>query len=334
MNKKASCCVFFFCCCFSIAKAQVTELQDSTFCKPAVEGLPRGKGVVIKREYISDYYIKTNSDVVDEQSLAEIKSNERWTFKIRAPLINKASLKVLMGLQYSFENHTFENTEILEPEFFKTLENKTFKTAGAKIYILKPWVGNKYFMMRLAGKFSGDFNKNFKTISHFSFSATPLLGWKKNNFTSMVFGINYSYRFDRSSVIPVISYNHTFNEKFGFESVLPINAKLRYSTIDKKNYFYLISEMNRSKYNFNSDYLINESGVFLKNSEIRFLLSYEREIHDWLWFGIEGGLRSNLNFELTNSLKKDREILVDSDLNHAFIAGFSIFLVPPKKFLK
>ena len=69
-------------------------------------------------------------------------------------------------------------------------------------------------------------------------------------------------------------------------------------------------------------------------SEVRFLLCWEREIHDWLWFSIESGIRSNIDFDLSDSPTLQSDQLIENRLNHAFTYGFSLFVVPPRRFLK
>lgn len=71
----------------------------------------------------------------------------------------------------------------------------------------------------------------------------------------------------------------------------------------------------------------------LRRSEIKSYLSYEREIYDFLWFGTEFGVRSNLNFSLSNSLYRRGDTLVEGQVDIAPFVNFSIFLVPPRKFL-
>jgi hypothetical protein len=165
-------------------------------------------------------------------------------------------------------------------------------------------------------------------------SVAPLIGWKKNPYTSFAFGFAYSYDFGRQNVYPVISYNHTFNNRFGLETILPLEVKLRY-TMTEKNLFFGTAELDGATYNIQLDDPSFPEGqdYYLRKSEFRLLVTYEREIHDWLWFSIETGVRSNINFDLDDSAKRNANTVIDNDFNSAFLLNASIFMVPPRKFL-
>ena len=38
-----------------------SPIKDSVYCVPSVSGLPRSKGIVLKKEYVYDYFIKSKS---------------------------------------------------------------------------------------------------------------------------------------------------------------------------------------------------------------------------------------------------------------------------------
>ena len=306
--------------------------MDSTFCIPGVDGLPRTKGLVITRELIKDYGI--NSKVNNGQTAnAEIRRNRRWTFKLRAPLLLKDNIKIAGGLKYFVEEHNFENPETLDNDFYNNLEDRPLRSLRADIFIMKPTRGNKYFILRISGALNGDFEGIDLGSDYFKFSIAPLIGWKKSNYLSYAFGIAYSEIFGRRSIYPVVSYNQTFSPHWGVESILPAELKFRYNSLDKKNFLYLKAELNGSNYTLNF-FENRDEPVFLEKSEIRFLFTWEREIYDFLWFGIEAGFRTNINFDLSENAQINAETLVNNQLNEAVVGNISLFIVPPRKFLK
>ena len=109
-------------------------------------------------------------------------------------------------------------------------------------------------------------------------------------------------------------------------------ARLRYGTLNQENYFYLKTELNGANYNI----ALAENGslLFLNKAEIRYSISYEREIHDWLWFSLEAGVRSNFNFDLSDTPRRNVEPVIKNTFNEALIFNFGIFVVPPRKFFK
>jgi hypothetical protein len=74
--------------------------------------------------------------------------------------------------------------------------------------------------------------------------------------------------------------------------------------------------------------------LHLFHSELRFTITYEREIHDWLWFGLEGGIRHNLTFNVTDGPKANADVILKNKLSEAALINASIFIVPPKGLLR
>ncbi|MGI9543257.1 MAG: DUF6268 family outer membrane beta-barrel protein [Cyclobacteriaceae bacterium] len=322
-----------------VAQAQETIIHctDSTFCVPSVFGMPRSKGLVIKRESVINYKIQSTSNTPGiENGQDEVQKNQRWNFKLRVPILLKSNIKMALGLSYFREEYSFEGVPSNEYAFYNSLEDKDLKSVGAALYLIKPWRGNRYFLLRLGAKLNGDYNIDDLPKSDFlKVSVAPLMGWKASPYTSYAVGLAYSYDFGRQSIYPVASINHTFNNRWGIESLLPVQAKLRF-TQNEKTFWHLSTELNGASYNvrLNASPLSEKETLHLRKSEIRFLFSLEREIHDWLWFGLEAGLRSNIEFSLRESGKRNAETLIDNNFGSAFTFGASIFIVPPRKFLE
>ncbi len=318
------------------AQQSVVLCTDSTFCVPAVFGMTRSKGIIIKQERVFDYRITSDgTEAGYGQGEDEVKFNKRWQFKLRFPVLMKPGFKLAMGLEYFKEEYHFEGFPENDYPLYQSLEDKPLRSIGTTVYLVKPWLGNRYFMMRVGVKFNGDEGLgNLIDSDKLRVSLAPLIGWKKNPYTSYAFGLAYSYDFGRQRVYPVVSYNHTFNNRFGLESILPLEVKLRY-TMTEKNLFYATTEFNGATYNIKLDdpSFPEDEDYYLRKSEVRFLVTYEREIHDWLWFSLETGLRSNITFELVDSPKRNANTVIDNEFNSAFLLNASIFVVPPRKFL-
>ena len=271
---------------FGSAKAQQSMFacSDSSYCIPGVIGLPRSKGLVIKKENVKDYKIKSVSSDGSGADEAEIKRNRRYEFTLRVPILNKDNFKIAAGFNYFVEEYNFENPNTISYPLYTKLEDRSLKSIKSTLYLVKPTKTNMYYLMRISGSLNGDFRSSIENNeNYFRFSISPLVGWKRNDFVSYAFGFAYSYSFGRRTVYPLIAYNKTFNEQWGIETILPLKAKLRYSTRNQKNFFFAKTELNGSNYNLQLD-PNNVESVYLEKSEVRFLITWEREIHDWLWF--------------------------------------------------
>jgi len=319
------------------AQQGIIMCTDSTFCVPAVYGMPRGKGLSIKQERVMNYRIASDgSESGLESSEDEVKLNRRWEVKLRFPLLLKPNIKIAMGLEYFHEEYRFEGFPTNEYPFYQVLEDKPLRSLGASLYIVKPWLGKRYLILRVGANFNADVDLGDMIDGDFlKLSVAPLIGWKTSPYSSMAVGIAYSYDFGRQNIYPVFSYNRTFNSRWGFESILPLNAKLRY-TDSEKSLFYATAELNGAAYNIRLDdpSFPMEQDLLLRKSEIRFLVKWEREIHDWLWFGVEAGMRTNFDFSLRDGLKRDADLLIDNDFNSAVLLNLGIFIVPPRKFFE
>lgn len=296
--------------------------------------MPRGKGFILKQERVLNYKITSdgsNGGFADSED--EVKLNRRWEAKLRYPVVLKPNFKMAVGLEYFHEEYRFEGYPNNDFPFYQSLEDKSLRSFGTALYMVKPWLGKRYFIMRVGVKLNGDwdFGSMFNT-DYLKVSVAPLLGWKQSPYTSFAVGFAYSYDFGRQSIYPILSYNRTFNNRWGLESILPLNVKLRY-TRNEKNLFYALTELHGASYNIQLKGFPEDENLLLRKSEIRFLLSYEKEIHDWLWFGIEAGLRSNIEFSLRDSPKRSAVRLIDNQFNSALLINASIFIVPPRKFL-
>jgi hypothetical protein len=310
--------------------------KETGYCTPSVVGLPRPKAFIFSYELQPHYKItSTAKDDNFENNSAEINRNRRLDFRLRFPIINKPSLTIAAGLKFSREEFRFDDYPT-NSAFYNNLEDRDLRSIGAHFYVVKPTKSKKYFIIRAAFDFNGDYpSDKIKAGEFLKFSLAPLIGWKKNDNLSYGVGFSYGYAFGRPLIYPVFSYNKNFNCNWGIESLLPVNLKLRY-TKNEKNYFYAGFELQGHSYRLE----VTDSAfsaydkLHLFHSELRFTITYEREIHDWLWFGVEGGLRHNLSFNITDGPKSNSDVILKNKLSEAALINASIFIVPPKGLLK
>src|SRR5690606_31041710 len=68
----------------------------------------------------------------------------------------------------------------------------------------------------------------------------------------------------------------------------------------------------------------------LRRSDVRLLLTFEQEIYDFLWLGISGGYRFNINFNLSENNHFSNDFILKNDIENSPFITLSIFAVPPK----
>lgn len=331
----------FFLLLFVATSIQAQEIfswsKEREYCNPSVVGLPRAKAIILKYEVQPAYTMRSTGESGGYgNAQGKISRNNRLDVRVRFPIINKPSLTIAAGFKYTKEEFMFSDDEPMSYPFYKDLQDRPLKSAGIHFYAIKPTRSNRYFMLRTSFDLNGDYGSDkFGKKEFLKFSITPLIGWKKNENLSYAVGFTYGYTFGRPLILPVFSYNKNFNCNFGIESVLPISIRLRY-TKNEKNYWYTGLELGGASYRLDNEgtAFSNYNKLHLFRSELRFTLNYEREIHDWLWFGIEGGYRKNLRFNLNNGPNGNSDIIISNKIVGAPLINASLFVVPPRFLLK
>lgn len=297
---------------------------------PSVIGLPRAKGIEFKQERVSDFGLRTFENGV-ETGNAEVRRNKRTEFKFRLPIVNKAGFKLVGGMRYYQENFSFENLTSADHVLDRTLDERQLRSMGMTLYAVKPFKGNTFLLVRFNAALNGDWSKSINpTTDYLKFTVTPLYGFKLSERKSLAFGVSFGYNFGRRSILPIFSYNHTFNRHWGIESILPSHVRARYSTANQKTVVYAGVEGKGANYNVTLPE-IQPNPLFLNHTEVRAMLSIEREIHDWLWVGAEVGYRKNLDFSLNVAPDRGSVRVFNNTLNDAMVFNFSVFVVPPRK---
>src|SRR5436190_2646386 len=311
--------------------------KEKEYCSPSVIGLPRPKAFIIRYELQPEYKIRSEGRLDSfGTSEGKISGNRRIDLRLRFPIVNKPSLTIAAGIKYTHEEFNYTNDPSLSYSFYKDLEDRPLKSVGNHFYVVKPTRNKKYFILRTSFDLNGDYSSDkFGKGEFLKFSIAPLIGWKQNENLSYAVGLRYGYSFGVPLILPVFSYNKNFNCNFGIESVLPVSIRLRY-TKNEKNYLYAGVELNGASYRLDNEgtAFVNYDKLHLFRSELRYTVNYEREIHDWLWFGFEGGYRQNLRFNLTNGPKATSDVIIYNKLSGAPLINASIFAVPPRFFLK
>jgi Domain of unknown function (DUF6268) len=316
------------------AVAQKTGVKcTDEYCVPSVAGLPRSKGLSIEYELIPDYKISsTGKQTGFTNASGEVSKNSRLDIKLRLPIINKPALTVAFGFRFFREEFYFTEPSTPSYPLYLDLQDRSLRTVGTQLFIIRPTKTNRYFLLRMSADLNGDFSSREVSLSKYlKFSVAPMIGWKKSPDLSFAVGLAYGYTFGRPVIYPLFSYNRNFNKYWGFESLLPAYIKVRYARSDK-TFWHGTTEINGASYRLNNKLagLFAIDNPHLHRSEIRAYLSMEKEIHNWLWFGLKAGLRKNLQLNLTNSTRLNSDILIKNNLAAAPILSVNLFVVAPR----
>jgi hypothetical protein len=318
--------------------------DEKEYANPSVTGMGKSKGIIINYEWQPGFDITSTSPKASiGNKQGKVRRNNKFDVKAYAPLVNNPHLKMVAGFNYSFEEFNFEYPLPPEYPFYNNIEDRNLKSISGQLVALRPVNEKNFYVVRAKGELNGDYSsKEVAVPDYLKTTVEFLYGWKKNHAYSYGFGVQLGYALGRRRIYPAFLYNRTFNPKWGIEAILPANADIRYNASERSLWFAGFS-VDGASYNINVNNIStpNIETLELRRSEIRARVRWEKEIYDFLWFGVEAGYRENLSFNAFEKeaddgfiFAKREDPLIDNKLKGAALFNVEIFLVPPRRFLK
>ncbi|GAA4306280.1 DUF6268 family outer membrane beta-barrel protein [Nibribacter koreensis] len=319
------------------AKTARAQEDPKELANPSVVGMGRSKGLVVRYEMLPRFGLHSEGKREDiGNAEADVRRNNKFEIKAYAPVINRPHFKMVVGVSYFLEEFNFKQPEGLEYPLYKQLQDKDLRSLDGQVIMLKPFNEKNYLLLRVKGELNGDYGKysNISFDKYLRTSVEAIFGWKKSPLFSYGFGAQFGYTFGRRSIYPAVLYNRTFNDRWGIESIFPANLTVR-RNLSEKSLLFAGYKVEGASYNVTvSPPFMNNETVELRKSEIRARLRWEREIYDFIWFGVEGGYRYNHRFNVHNGNDPNSDPIIETHIKDAGFVQFDLFLVPPKRFLK
>ncbi|MBG8555226.1 DUF6268 family outer membrane beta-barrel protein [Hymenobacter guriensis] len=312
--------------------------RDQEFATPSVVGMGPSKGLVFHYERMPRFNVASDSKVGTLTDYkGEATKNARLIIKGYIPFLNRPHLKVVMGINY--EREEFQFAPSANYQLYQNIEDKGLKVLGAQLAVIRPVNTTNWYLFRVKGELNGDYTSSELSIKDYlKVSSEFVYGWKRSPQFSWGLGLQLGYTFGRQSIYPALLYNRTFNDKWGVEALFPARVTVRRNLSDRSLLFAGYS-VDGLSYNIKlREPITNDEGrqlrtLELRETEVRGRLRWEREIYDFLWFGVEGGYRYNYAFDAFDRSNNDRRKIIDSKLANAPYASLELFIVPPRKFL-
>ena len=324
-------------------------IDKQEFATPSVVGMGPSKGLIFHYERMPTFKVTSDAQVVGLQDYsANAEKNARLVIKGYIPMLNNPHLKLILGVNYEREEFQFKQNPT-NYELYDNIENKALKTLGAQLAVIRPVNTDNWYIFRIKGELSGDYTSSELNVSDYlRVSSEFLYGWKRSPTFSWGIGAQLGYTFGRQSIYPAVLYNRTFNNRWGVEALFPARVTMRYNASPRSLFFagysvdgfnYIIKLRNElTRKNPETGLAVADKKPLrtleLRETEVKFRGRWEREIYDFIWFGVEGGYRYNYAFDAFDRTNADREKIVDSKFAGAPYASLEIFIVPPRKFLK
>jgi hypothetical protein len=316
---------------------EVAEANRNPFnlCQPGVLNKSRSKGLEIgykfihKGEFEQKTYANTFHRQTEYERESKIKSVELFNFKLKMPILLKPGLKIIAGYSYSPEIYRFKNIDSEYESTLQRINNRTLKNNSFSLTVTKPWNNKFYTAFRIKTAYRGDYGGWMNFDSRFrSDNFLALMGYKKNNFTEIAGGIAYSRGIYSSSIVPFLVVNKTFNKNWGLEAVLPGKIMGRYN-FNPKSLILFGAEYNSGSFSLDAknNQFDNLTDLHMQHSEIRLMISLEKQIVPWIWSNVRFGYQKNFNTQFKDSLTGTSSF--ELSRNNPVYFQIGIFLSPP-----
>ena len=307
----------------------VLSESDNKFVNELRRNEPRPKFFEFNYAGVENYNVTTSSEEF-ENAESEVDLNKRISFKLRAPLLLKERLTVLTGFQLRKEFFEFINTNPDDSRFFNDFSRRFLSSAGMSIIVKKDITEDKAYYIYWNGSLNSD-EVSFNQFSDQLKTNVVFISVENiNAVTQIGYGGGFGYIFGGASVFPVLIYNRTFSRSWSLETMLPKSVSMRFHPNPETNVS-LKADVTGASYFIKDQPIDGYEKLTFQRSDLNLGVHLEREIYDFLWFGLSAGYNVPLNLYLSEPRKSRKEGLVVLNAEPAPILSFSVFLVVPKK---
>jgi len=286
---------------------------------------------------------KTSADpMIFPNTSATLQSASGLRLLVNYPIISNTKLLLTVGGNYWRTNYNVkqEPTTGVNNNYMATaLSERGLTTVGLNSTIFKP-LNEKHFILGfVSADANGDFtladSKLGEYLTQPKYSAAIFFGKKRNDYSILAFGVSRTYRPGALGYIPLILFNHTFqNKNWGIESIFPARAAVR-RTFNPRNILFFGYELEGQSYS-----MINRTAnpyfnnLELRRSEIRPRITYEFALSGFIWMSVQAGYRINYSFDVDQTdilriIGSDKPFYMENKISNPLYFQVSLNLVSP-----
>ncbi len=301
-------------------------VEQMCFCKPGVSNKSKSRGLELS------YTWNGGSDFISEEdelrSLSNFNHLQNIKFSVRVPVLYKGNFNLLIGYKYLSDFYDFSQIGNDFSSAFEAMDSKALKSNSFDVIMTKSLDETRYVAARFGYSINGNYDEWARFDSKFSiYKFLALYAIKPNESFEWGFGLTGSTSFRRSSFVPFLIYNKTYNEKWGIESIFPGYIYGRYN-VSPSDIILFGTEYSSRSYRLeidrpmggNIDYALNQSGIILS-------AQLDHQFSPWVWASAKAGYRFNLDSEFLG--KNDQTLTFDADVSDAPFIQIGIFITPP-----
>ncbi|MCE2741316.1 MAG: hypothetical protein LW669_07495 [Sphingobacteriales bacterium] len=322
------------------------------YCTNKVLGISPNKLISIGYDFQGKHNLETSHNpnfdkqqgdpMVYPNSSATLEHASGLRLLVNYPIVSNTKLLLTLGGNYWRTNYgvTQQPSASGGTNYIaNALEQRGLTTIGINSTIFKPF-NEKYFTLGfVSADANGDFTLGDEKLGDYlsrpKYSAALFFGKKRNDYSILAFGVSRTYRPGALGYIPLILFNHTFqNKKWGIESIFPARAAVR-RTFNPRNILFFGYELEGQSYaliNRGNDPFFNN--LELRRSEIRPRITYEFALSGFIWMSVQAGYRINYNFNVDvgdnlRLLGSDNPYFIDNKISNPLYFQVSLNLVSP-----
>ncbi len=302
------------------------DVYPKKYCKPGVIQKSKSKGLAFGYSAFSglDY----NTDLSGVRQEGKLSSSEVFFLKLKVPIINKCHFKLVLGYEYNRQKYRFDppsgGESLLEP-----LDNESLSNSRLSLYALRPINSKAYVGIAYALALNGNYNQWINFDSDYRIHrAVITYGYKSNEDEEWGVGFYYKNGFRSQTILPFGFYNRTFNDRWGFESIIFSRIYGRYNF--SKTSLILFGPQYVSR-----DFAVkfdDQEHWEMKWPHIDFNFIWQQRLAPWVWFEAKAAYVYNL--DPTIEYQNGDEVFETNIDKHGFNLMFSIFITPTEEFLK
>lgn len=294
----------------------------------------RPKLVQFSFQSLNDHKLAPSSpSETSPRAVSNEKRSTQIAFKAIAPVLLRDSLKIGLQLKFSQQRFLFNDLDRSgQPGIGNYLGAQDFRSLGARFLVQKKLNNGGSLNIMTGVEFNDNsfsFHRNARRLL-----VTGLYQQKINNRRTLGGGLLVSHNDLGLRVFPILTLEEDLSTKWTLALALPKEATLRYR-VNASSYLLAKTALNGWRYNLSEPFMDNKANQLnISRLDLRYSLTYEQALKDWLWTGFEVGWNQNLRYFMAEAGQNYRNATTRFERASAPFIQLSLFLVPPSKFYK
>ncbi len=278
---------------------------------------------------LMDYHtVSSSENLTNTQN--EVEADLLLNAKVAVPIILQSDQAAGLQLKYSRHRFMFDDQDFqADNGLYSHLEAHRFTVAGVRGFYQRDLNASDQLKFAAGAEIRSDritWNRNTSRIF-----ASGIWTRKLNSKTTVGTGFVAGLEMQLFSFYPLLIYERQLAPSWVLDAQLPKSVRVR-KKLNASNYLIGATQLRGWRYNLSNSIETVDGDLTLRRADLEISITWERELHDWLWCSVSVGYNKNLRYYLAEPGQRRRNALATIRANDARYAKVGLFLVPPKKF--